>query len=130
MGRYDGTRADFFRSAAAHSGKLLRSKRGEEYVEAAIVIPLFILTVLGLILLMLFLYLSLGTQVNMHKNLVRQGEANKKVFTVVKAEEKESKKLQGIVGITMEKDIDGRYYGLNEARTVRIREGLQDSENE
>ena len=130
MGSRNGLITDCFRSVIVHSGKLLKSKRGEEYVEAAIVIPLFILTVLGLMMLMLFYYLSLGTQLKTHKNLVEQGGSNKKVFTIMKAEEQTSKKMQGIVGITMKKDTDGCYYGLNEARTVRIREGIQDNGNE
>ena len=62
-----------FRNAAARFGRLFRSRRGEETVEAAIVLPLFILTVLSLIMLMLFFYLSLGVRVNVHKDLIEKG---------------------------------------------------------
>ena len=96
-----------------------RSKRGSEIVEAAIVLPLLILTLLSLICLTVFIFHSVKTQADMHSGLTEYIEAPGKPFFVRTRQKSESSALDGIVGKVMTKDISAHIYEINESEVLR-----------
>lgn len=100
------------------------NKRGDEFVEAAMVLPLLILTVLSLILLLIFFFSCLEGQVNMHKNLLRENEESVKVFDLAKNELETSSEIGGLAEVMMHKKVTGRIYRINAADVIRAGEML------
>ena len=47
------------------------NKRGDEIVEAAMVLPILILTILSLILLIVYYFACLNVQVDLHRQMVQ-----------------------------------------------------------
>jgi len=100
----------------------MRNKKGEEMVEAAMVLPLLILTVLSLILLILYYYCALDCQINLHRNQRTEASGSKAVYKVIKDEESVSSEMGGIVTMVMRKEIKSELHVLRPAAIVRTGE--------
>ena len=106
-------------------GKLW-NKRGSEMVEASIVMPLVILTILSTIFLLLYFYQCLNDQVSCHQKLVEMSIQGKQTFAVKKRGTSTSKKMQGITGVTMHHSYHSRTYVINIAKGIRLGEMFHD----
>lgn len=103
-------------------GKYRRNKRGEEMVEASIVLPVLILTILSLILLILYYYACLNCQVELHGELISDTENRKAVFKVVEKRETVSSEIGGVISMIMQKEITASAYAIGPADMIRAGE--------
>lgn len=62
--------------------RLIHSRQGDEFIEAALVLPTLILTVLSMILLIMHFYLCLDTQIQVHGNLMKEVSESKALFRI------------------------------------------------
>ncbi len=89
----------------------LSSKKGSEFVEAAIVMPLVILISIGIILLCVHFYWCLDTQVMLHNELNDISGNSERIYHKVSKEE-----IIGISEITVTKNF------LSESKIIRTGE--------
>lgn len=101
---------------------MLRNKRGEEFVETAMVLPVLILTILSMILLILYFYLCLSTQTEVHRDLITEAAESGAAFRIIEKGAGASSEVGGILDMIMEKRIEGRMYVLNHGRILRAGE--------
>ncbi len=105
--------------------RILRRRQGEEFAEAALVLPILILTILSMILLILYFYSCLNTQTALHNNLMRETAESSAIFHICTESDSVSSQMEGITDILMEKRITGRMYALNFAEIVRAGELIE-----
>lgn len=99
---------------------LLRSRRGSQMVEATIVIPLLILTILSMILLLIFFYEGAASQCRVQKKLIREARKDVMGIKIVKKDASHSRKMQGLISLRMKKNYAGRCYKLDQTELIRI----------
>ena len=102
--------------------KCRSNKKGEEMVEASIVLPILILTILSLILLNLYYYACLNCQVELHGELISDTENRKAVFKVVEKRETVSSEVGGVISMIMQKEIAASAYAIGPADMIRAGE--------
>lgn len=100
----------------------MKSKRGEEMVEAALVLPLLILTILSLILLILYYHTALQSQTELHSRLLAEAAESKAVYKRIEDSKRVSSEMGGIVSMVMKKEIDSSIYVLRPAAILRTGE--------
>ncbi|MGF6376262.1 uncharacterized protein YpmS [Clostridiales Family XIII bacterium PM5-7] len=93
-------------------------------VEAAMVLPIIILIVLSLILLMIYVYACLNTQVKSHQQLIIEADHSSQMFTIKKNKQETSTHLGGFVSLIMNKEIESRAYVMHQAKIIRLGEML------
>lgn len=98
----------------------MRNRRGEEFVEAAIVLPLMILTILSMILIAVFLYSHEVRQSDTHVELMKEAAASKSVFAVKRKSVSTSKNIRGTYTSGESKSNTFRAYAMKQADAVRI----------
>lgn len=108
----------------------MRNKKGEEMVEAAMVLPLLILTVLSLILLIIYYYCALNCQIDLHRSQRAEASGSKAVYRVIKDEKSVSKEMGGIITMMMRKEINSEFHILRPAAIVRTGEMIVIDGNE
>ena len=89
------------------------------------VLPILILTILSLILLIVYYFACLDTQVNLHRQLVEDAMDSKAVFDIQNKTEETSSEIGGVISMIMSKKIEGRIYLINEADIIRAGEMMQ-----
>lgn len=94
-------------------------KQGEEYVEAAIVMPLLILTILSMILIAVFLFGHLESKSESHIALMHEVAASGSVFGIKKGGVSSSSFIRGILAKTEARNDSMRAYTLKPAEAVR-----------
>lgn len=97
----------------------MRSKCGHEFVEAAIVLPVLILTILSLILLIIFFFSCLQEQAAIHEEMLSYAAKSDKLFQIYRENAETSKQSRGIVNSMLHKEIVSRIYVINEADLIR-----------
>ena len=97
----------------------MKNKRGDEFVEAAMVLPVLILTILSMILLMLFFFSCLQAQTDMHREMLAYSANSEKTFQIHRQNTETSRHAGGIVDMLLHKAVDGRLYIINEADFIR-----------
>lgn len=105
------------------------NRKGDEYVEAAMVLPILILTILSLIMLMVYFFSCLNAQVDMHKEMVKESLTAPVVFDINEKSRETSSQMGGVVSLIMKKEIEGKMYEMKPADMIRAGEML-DVENE
>lgn len=100
--------------------KILMSRRGEEFVEAAIVLPLMILTVLSMIMVAVFLYSHSLNQAKAHIDLMREADSSKSVFAVKRKSISTSGAIRGLYISDASKSGSFRAYAIRQADAIRI----------
>jgi hypothetical protein len=98
------------------------NKRGDEIVEAAIVLPVIILTILSMIMLLLFFFACLTAQMEVHQKLVDKALKSHQVMAVSTCESRVGRGIGGAVSLVMEKNVSGRCYLINEAAAIGLGE--------
>lgn len=102
--------------------RMRMNKKGEEIVEAAIVIPLVIFAILSMILLLVYFYSCLQTQIDVHHVLLDRQEHCRHVYQLSRASGSTQKSMRGITKIVMHKESRGRYYLIRPAEVILIGE--------
>lgn len=101
------------------------NRRGDEIVEAAMVLPILILTILSLVLLIIYYFSCLNTQVDLHRQMIKESMYDKSIFEIQNKTKETSSEIGGVISIIMSKKIEGRIYIVNEADIIRAGEMLQ-----
>ena len=100
--------------------RMRMNKKGEEIVEAAIVLPLVLLAILSMILLLIYFYSCLQTQIDVHHVLLDRQEHCRKLYQVSRASGSTEKSMRGLTKIVMHKESRARYYLIRPAEIVSI----------
>lgn len=98
------------------------NKRGEEMVEAAMVLPILILTVFSLMMVMLFFYEMHQNQIALHKELILLSQESQGTFRVEKQTQKNQTRLDGMVNHLLMEEKQHRIYSLKPARWILLGE--------
>lgn len=102
------------------------NKRGDEIVEATIVLPVIILAILSMIMLMIFFYACLNAQMEVHQKLVEKALNSRSVMNVGTFEKNVSRGTGGMVTMVMNKNVKGRCYLINEAEAIRLGDAVDE----
>lgn len=100
------------------------NKKGDEIVEAAMVLPILILTVLSMIMLLIYFFSCLNTQADLHKELIAESLTSEASFDIIKKQSETSSKMGGLVGLVMHKEMNGKIYRIGKADVIRAGEML------
>ena len=99
---------------------MLRNKRGGEYVEASIVLPLLVLMIVSMIYAMMFFYGHADRQMKLHKVSLDKAKTSSSLYTKEKYKVEDSSLISGAARILLRKDIYADIYLINEADLVRV----------
>ena len=102
--------------------KMIKGKRGEEFVEAAIVLPLVILTILSMIMVAVFLFGYQLKQTEAHVALIHEVSGSGRVFGIARRSASSSKSIQGTYSGDASKSKSFRAYELSQADAVMLGE--------
>ena len=95
------------------------NRKGEEFVEAAIVLPLMILTILSLIITAVFLYSYNLSQAEAHVQLMNDVVRSRKVFYVKRKSVSTAERIRGLYRSDIQKNGSFRAYVIDQADAVR-----------
>ena len=98
---------------------MLMNKKGGEYVEASIVLPLLVLLIVSMIYAMMFLYSHADRQMKLHKVSLDKAKASSSLFKKEKYKVEDSSLISGAARVLLRKDIYADIYLINEADLVR-----------
>lgn len=101
------------------------NKKGDEIVEAAMVLPILILTILSLILLIVYYFSCLNAQVDLHRQMVKDAMYSETVFEIQNKTKETSSEIGGVISMIMSKKLEGKIYMINEADIIRAGEVVQ-----
>ncbi len=107
---------------------MIKSRRGEELVEAAMVLPLLILIVLSLVLLMMFYLDCHQTQIKTHEDLLQSFDRMRCVFDQECVETSVSEFIGGMAGMMIGESRQHKVYLIHPAKILMIGElGLDET---
>lgn len=98
---------------------MLMNKKGGEYVEASIVLPLLVLLIVSMIYAMMFFYGHADRQMNLHKVSLDKAKTSASLFKKEKYKVEDSSLISGAARVLLRKDIYADIYLINEADLVR-----------
>ena len=98
--------------------KMLANRRGEEFVEAAIVLPLLILTMLSMIMAAVFLFSYHVKQSEAHISLMRDVCRSKSVFAVKRKSASSSGTIKGTYRKGMSRSGSFRAYAIRQSDAI------------
>lgn len=104
------------------------NKRGSQIVEATIVLPVIILTILSMIMLLVFFFACLTTQMSVHQHLISKAVSAKTVIGVERYSKATSKHVGGVISILMKKDVSSSCYLINEVTAIRLGEAINEKD--
>ena len=107
---------------------MMRNKRGEEMVDAAMVLPILILVVFSLMMVMVWFYQVHQSQIVVHKEMLAQCQESDQVFRIQKRIQQNQVRLDGMVNHLLKTEKQHRIYCLKPAKWVLLGEmaGLDD----
>lgn len=97
-------------------------------VEAAMVLPILILVILSMILVTLFYYRTLESQVIVHEKLIQKDLDSNKSFAVVHEEGAAEVDLRGAVTEHWSASLKGKHYIYHMAPLIRLGKMIDDVE--
>lgn len=100
------------------------NKKGEQMVEAAMVLPILILILLSLVLLMAHEYQCHWNQIDMHRNLLSTWDKSTSAFDIKTKTTETSSEVDGAVAMEFQKEIESRIYVFSETKCIRLGEML------
>ena len=98
------------------------NRKGEEMVEAALVLPVVILTIISMLMLMVYFFSCLNNQVSLHSELIAKQCEEETVLKTIKNTTETSDRTGGLVSVLMHRKTEGRVYALRESRLIRTGE--------
>ena len=96
------------------------NKKGEEIVEAAIILPLTILTILSMIMVAVILFRYEISQSKAHVALAEAASSSKKVFAVKRSSASASGQVRGTAAGQFSKSGSYRMYVISQADAIMI----------
>ena len=105
----------------------IRNKRGSEMVEAAVVLPLLLLSIISVIYLGLFYYAAFSDQLEAQRSVLDEAEGSNALFSIVSGESDTSLSSRGLYVNGFHKSKSYRVYVINTELVIRGGEvlGLQ-----
>lgn len=97
-------------------------KKGEEIVEAAVVLPLVILTILSMIMIALLLFDHQVSQSKAHTSVMKEALKSDSIFGIVKKGASTSGYIRGTYARTVTKNGTYRAYSISQADAVMLGE--------
>lgn len=101
--------------------KCLLNKRGNEIVEAAIVLPVFILIVLSLIGAAVFKFTALRNEFSVQRELVEEIRASTSIMNRIERSTSTSSRPGGWYPYELSKSYDAYGYAINETKIIRMK---------
>ena len=101
------------------------NKRGEEIVEAAMVLPVLILIIVALVGIALFHIESMKTGCDLHRELANEIRSDKAIIKIIRKNHNYSSPIGGIADYSMSKYYEEKGYVLDEAAMIRVGELLE-----
>ncbi len=101
---------------------MLRNKRGEEFAEAAIVLPLVILTVISMITVTVFFFQCEVLQSGAHARLAGQAAASDRIFGISKGSAPLAGKAEGLFRGRLEQGRSFRMYVISQSDAIMLGE--------
>ncbi len=99
------------------------NRKGNETVEAAIVLPVFILIILSLIMLMIYFYARLDVQCGVHSELIESAMREEVSVYETRTNNREtSSHIGGLAGIFLRSDYEESIAVINEGDIIRLGE--------
>ena len=98
------------------------NKKGEEFVEAAIVMPLLILTILSMIMVAVILFRFQLDQQKAHVSLMREAAGSDKVFAVLRKGASASGNVKGTFSRAFSRSRSYRAYAISQADAIMLGE--------
>ena len=93
-------------------------------MEAAIVLPLFLLVILTLVLCMIYQYECHHAQTEMHRQLLDEWDRSAKVMDIERRTAETSSETRGIVDRWLSREKESRIYICSPAECIRLGEML------
>jgi len=109
---------------------MIRNRRGDEIVEAAMVLPILILIILSMILLIVYFFSALCSQTDLHRQILTETAENDAAYAQIKKESETSSELKGAVNLHIGRKISAKGYVLHPADLLRAGEMIGISEEE
>ena len=106
----------------------LLDRKGEEMVEAAIVLPILILVILSLVLTTLFFYRTLEAQVNLHMELTGRSITGNQLYKVEKGTTGTELEIRGAFNDVFASRRTGACYVINMAPLLRMGKRIDDDQ--
>lgn len=104
---------------------MLFNKKGDQIIDASIVIPIFILIVSALISVCAFSFSALRNQADLHDDLIKEMNKSSAVFTIKNKTIETSNKIGGIFRVILKKKSQGRIYIMSQSEIIRVGEMLE-----
>ncbi len=101
---------------------MMVNKRGEQMVEAAMVLPLLILVILSILFVMIHDYDMHQKQITAHKELIQLWDQPTTVLKIKKKTIETSTKISGAVNFPMKESRTCRSYMLSPTSCIRVGE--------
>lgn len=104
----------------------MRNKKGEELIEAALVLPIVILTIISMLMLLIYFFSCLNSQVDLHRELLAEISRQDYTYRIIQNKKETSKKTGGLVNIILHKDCVAEVYVIRESFLIRAGENIYD----
>ena len=104
----------------------MRNKKGQIFVEAALVFPLIILIIVSLLTLMLFFYTCLRDQVSLHSSLLKACSEEKLPVKELEQKTESTLNTKGITFLLLKKETKASATALRETMIIRGMELLNE----
>jgi len=88
-------------------------------VEAAIVLPILILTILSMILLMIYYFSSLKEQTDVHQRLIDEADRSAAVFILKSEDAVYSQEVGGVISMMMHNEKSCHLWVISESDIIR-----------
>lgn len=96
------------------------SKRGSEYVEAALVLPIIILIMISIAAASAFCYRALVNQIELQSVLLKEAAASEALFEIKNIDNETSSHIQGLYDDTLSAGHSMTAYAVDEAGIIRL----------
>ncbi len=102
-------------------------KRGDEIVEAAMVLPVMILTILSLIMLLIYFFARLEAQCDVQRELIErvQSEESTGLYETYSSVRKTSSDMGGITRVLLTSEYEEDITSVDEAGIIRLGELIE-----
>lgn len=104
---------------------MIKSKRGEVMVEAALVIPVVILVIVTLLTLLTYFYSCLSDQISLHKNILSKLNNYDRTIGISEQKRETTYETQGLISNIMRKECTARVTYMRESVILRTGDKVQ-----
>ncbi len=102
----------------------MKNRKGEELVEAALIFPIVILTIISMLMLLIYFFSCLNKQVDLHQKLLMEIRQQEYTCKVIQNKEETSKDTGGLVNIILHKECIAKVHAFRESFLIRTGEKI------